>query len=70
MKISFLIVNYFTAEYVISLVKSIKKYITNYNYEILILDNSCDSKQWEMIFNISNTHIHSFNLVLIVIYVL
>jgi len=62
MKISFLIVNYFTAEYVISLVKSIKKYITNYNYEILILDNSCDSKQWEMIFNISNTHIHSFNL--------
>jgi len=38
--VSFIIVSYFTADYVVGLVQSIEKYVQRFPYEILILDNS------------------------------
>jgi len=45
MKLSFLIVNYFSAEYTIKCVKSILKYIHFADYEILIVDNSVSENE-------------------------
>ncbi len=42
MSISFLIVNYFTADYVEHLLASIRQNVQRYRYEILIFDNSSD----------------------------
>jgi len=62
MKVSFLIVNYFTAEYVSNLINSIKEHISKYNFEILILDNSCDTTQWKLLSYLASYQIKIFNL--------
>jgi GT2 family glycosyltransferase len=54
-KVSFLIVNYQTAEFISVLVDSIKKNIHRYVYEILIYDNSCTLDQLTKLFELQNS---------------
>lgn len=60
MDISFLIVNYFTAELVRDLVESIRKNISAYTYQILIADNSGSESQKAMLDSLSdeNTRVY------------
>ena len=44
-KLSFLIVNYFSANYTIKLCESIYKFITRYEFQVLIADNSCNEEE-------------------------
>ena len=52
--LSFLIVNYHTSAYVLKLVQSIKQFIINIDYEILIFDNSEDEKEYKNLFSIKS----------------
>ena len=48
-RISFLIVNFFTAKLVVELLESIEKNIRRYEYEILVFDNSCNLAEREVL---------------------
>jgi GT2 family glycosyltransferase len=58
--VSFLIVNFKTEKLVCELIKSIKNYITRYNYEILIFDNSY--YQDSILYTIQDSNIHFFKV--------
>ncbi len=49
LKISFLIVNYYTSVYLSELITSIYNYIKDYGFEVLIFDNSCNTKEKKII---------------------
>ena len=59
-KLSFLIINYFTSEYVKDLVKSINENILKFEYEILIYDNSCNKDEWNKIKLLGSNQIFTF----------
>lgn len=48
-KLSFLVVNYHSADYTVKLCESISEYIKGFKYEILIADNSCSSQEAEIL---------------------
>ncbi|MHB8853328.1 MAG: glycosyltransferase [Ignavibacteriaceae bacterium] len=59
-KISFLIVNYFTSKYVKKLIESIYENILDFNYEILIHDNSCNEIEENKIKSLASEHVKIF----------
>ena len=59
-KISFLIVNYYTFEYVKKLTESINCHILEFDYEILISDNSCNVVEKNKIESLANSYIKIF----------
>ena len=47
--VTFIVVNYFTADLVVKLVESIELYFKNYTYEILVGNNSCSDDENRML---------------------
>lgn len=52
--VSLIYVNYFTSNLIKNSIASFVKYVDNINYEIIIVDNSCDNDELNKLKNISN----------------
>ena len=60
-RVSFIIVNFFTASFVLKLIKSIETFITTCEYEILIFDNSNDGRERSILDSIQHAHLKVFD---------
>ena len=45
--VSIILVNYFTSDYLKNAVKSIKEMVADINYEIIVVDNSVNGKEYK-----------------------
>lgn len=58
--ISFLIVNYYSSQYVLKLVLSIRQFIKTFGYEVMIYDNSNNEEEYQSLLSIEGNEVHVF----------